>query len=457
MTEDPSVPGRPRVRRRFRRAAIVLGIILLPLAAHAVWDLVEMRRLVREIEAIRAKGEPVTQQEAGRTYSGGTAEHRRASQYYLAAAALALQADQLPPEIAELHEWLSGATSLTKSRQEIAQQLKNALDTDKDALTLMETANSLEFREFFPGTEYNYRSAGLWRLSRLVWARTLYFSLMEEPEEASKSALSSLTLRRTLRNPPGFFRPTAEIPALLSLSTPTGEWLERLQRAMEAAESVHRPEEDIAAQRAWAIERWWQRYYGIDPRAPRNYSLPVRSVTEWILRPWFTHEFVKALRQWAELLVAARKPWPDKIRATAEVARRYPVDQKRRRLPYASDLIRGFINLRPDGVDIDPLVIDRCSRVALVIERFRRDHSGAPPRSLKELVPNYLSDVPMDPASGHDVLYRQQADAYVVYSVGIDGKDDGGDLNSELLQVIKRGWGRRNIAGSDVGIRVVLH
>jgi hypothetical protein len=30
-------------------------------------------------------------------------------------------------------------------------------------------------------------------------------------------------------------------------------------------------------------------------------------------------------------------------------------------------------------------------------------------------------------------------------------------LNSELVQVIKRGWGRRNIAGRDVGIRVVMH
>ena len=417
-----------------------------------------MRRLVWEIEAIRAKGEPVTQQEAGRTYYGGSPEHRRASQYYLAAAALTLQTDQLPPEIAELQEWLSGATSLTKSRQEIAQQLKNALDTDKDALTLMETANSLEFREFFPGPEYNYRSAGLWRLSRLVSARTLYFSLMQQPEEASKSALSSLTLRRTLRNPVGFFRATTEIPAILSFSAPGREWLERLQRAMETAEAAHRPEEDIAAQRAWAIERLWQRYYGIDPRAPRNYSLPIRSVTEWILRPLFTHEHVKSLRQWAEFLEAARKPWPEKIGATAEVARRYPFEPRRSSLlPYPFDLFRGVMGLRPEGVDTAPLVIDRCSRIALAIERFRRDHSGVLPRSLKELVPTYLSDVPMDPASGHEILYRQQAGAYVIYSVGVDGKDDRGDLNSELLQVIKRGWGRRTIAGRDVGIRVVVH
>jgi hypothetical protein len=446
------------MRRGFRVAAIVFGLILLPLAAHALWDFLEVRRLVREIEAIRAKGEPVTQQEAGRTYFGGTPEHRRASQYYLAAAALTLQADQLPGEITEVHEWLSGATALTTSRDEIAQQLKSALDNEKDALALMDTANALEFRGFFPGTEYNYRAAGLWRLSRLVSARTIYYSLTQQPDEATKSALASLTLRRTLRNPIGFFRPTAEVPAILSLSTPERQSLEGLQRALEAAEAAHQPEQDIAAQRAWAIEMWWHRYYGIDPRAPRNYSLPIRSMSEWILRPLFTHQVTAALRGWADLLTAARHPWPQKIKATADVAKRYPVSKRRSSaFPYAGDLMANFVGLRPEGVDMTPLVIDRSSRIALAIERFRRDHSEKLPANLEELVPAYLSDVPMDPASGRHLLYRQQTDAYVVYSVGIDGKDDGGDLNSELIEVIKRGWGRRMIAGRDLGIRVVMH
>lgn len=456
MTE--SRPARPRVRRGIRRAAIVAGILLLPIAAHALWDFVEMRRLVREIEAIREKGEPVTGQEAGYTYSGATPDHRRSSQCYVAAAALALQSDQFVPEIATVHEWLSGATSLTKSREETAAQLKRTLDQEQDALRLMDTANNLEFRGFFPGTEYSYRTAGLWRLSRLVSARTLYFSLMQEPEQASQSAQSSLTLRRTLRRPFGFGPVNSEIPALLSLTSPGQQTLERLQSALEVAEAAHRPEENIAAQRAWVIESWWQRYYGIDPRAPRNYSLPMRSFGEWLFRPLLTHDLVETLKHWAELAEAARHPWPEKIAATADVAKRYPPRKAAgSRLPYGRDLLRNYVGLQPNGVEMSSLVHDRASRIAVAIERYRRDHDGTRPATLHELVPQYLRAVPVDPASGKDMLYHKETGAYVVYSVGYDGKDDGGDINSELVEVIKRGWGRRNIAGRDVGIRVVMH
>lgn len=460
MTDRQPPPASTRVRPALRRTATVLVIILLPLAAHALWDFVEMRRLVREIEAIRSKGEPVTEQEAGRTYAGSTDEHRRASRYYLAAAMLALDSNRQPSEITELHEWLSGATPLRTSQQEILGRLTTFLDGQQDTLALVDTANRLPFRGFSPGTEYNYRTQGLWRVAQLTAARTLYLSLAGQLEQASQSALDSLKVRRVLRDSNWFLLDGGhEIPAILSLSTPSLATLERLQAALEAEEGSYLPEERIAAQRAWAIETIWRRYYGIDPRAPRNYSLPMRSVLEWVWRPWFTHEVVGALRGWAELVEAARKPWPEKIKATGDVARRYPVDQRARPglWPYRGDLMRNFVGLRPQGVDSSALIVDRCSRVALAVERFRRDHGGALPRSLQALVPDYIGTVPLDPASGKPLLYRQQPDAYVVYSVGPDEKDDAGDLSSELQQVIKRGWGRRIIAGRDVGVRVVLH
>jgi hypothetical protein len=82
--------------------------VLVPVAAHALWDHVEIRRLVGEIEAIRAAGEPVTEHEAGRAYSGTTEEHRTASRQYLAAAMLALGGLR-NPEMEQLREWVHGA------------------------------------------------------------------------------------------------------------------------------------------------------------------------------------------------------------------------------------------------------------------------------------------------------------------------------------------------------------
>jgi hypothetical protein len=45
---------------------------------------------------------------------------------------------------------------------------------------------------------------------------------------------------------------------------------------------------------------------------------------------------------------------------------------------------------------------------------------------LAELHPRYLSAIPMDPYSGRPLVYRRVGDTYVLYSVGRDGKDDGG-------------------------------
>jgi hypothetical protein len=48
------------------------------------------------------------------------------------------------------------------------------------------------------------------------------------------------------------------------------------------------------------------------------------------------------------------------------------------------------------------------------------------PRELDDLVPEYLPSVPEDPFSGGPLVYRVQADGYILYSVGRNRQDDGG-------------------------------
>jgi len=62
---------------------------------------------------------------------------------------------------------------------------------------------------------------------------------------------------------------------------------------------------------------------------------------------------------------------------------------------------------------------------SLAIERFRLD-AGRLPHTLGDLVPNYLAAVPLDPFDGAKIRYRRLAKGYVIYSVGEDGKDEGG-------------------------------
>jgi hypothetical protein len=85
--------------------------------------------------------------------------------------------------------------------------------------------------------------------------------------------------------------------------------------------------------------------------------------------------------------------------------------------------------------------------VALAVERYRLQH-GRWPESLADLSPrrqqglitdkhlagaagygpDLIGKIPMDPYIGKPLRYRRLADGVVIYSVGPDGKDDGGKI-----------------------------
>jgi hypothetical protein len=69
----------------------------------------------------------------------------------------------------------------------------------------------------------------------------------------------------------------------------------------------------------------------------------------------------------------------------------------------------------------------RCAAAAIAAERFRRAN-GRWPTTLDELVPRYLSAVPHDPFDIKPLKLARRPDGIVIYSVGPDGKDDGGNL-----------------------------
>lgn len=73
------------------------------------------------------------------------------------------------------------------------------------------------------------------------------------------------------------------------------------------------------------------------------------------------------------------------------------------------------------------LVIARLNMTEMAIEMYRQENARVP-LDLRELVPRYLSAVPLDPHSGQPLVYRRTDDEYLLYSVGPDGEDDGGSV-----------------------------
>lgn len=63
--------------------------------------------------------------------------------------------------------------------------------------------------------------------------------------------------------------------------------------------------------------------------------------------------------------------------------------------------------------------------LAFALARYQRDHSRYP-KTLDALAPKFLPTIPRDLFSGKPLVYRPAADGYVLYSVGVNGKDDGG-------------------------------
>src|SRR4051812_45798341 len=64
---------------------------------------------------------------------------------------------------------------------------------------------------------------------------------------------------------------------------------------------------------------------------------------------------------------------------------------------------------------------------ALPLKRNQLQH-GRLPGELTALVPTYLKRLPRDRVDGKPLRYRLQADgSFVLYSIGADAKDDGGD------------------------------
>jgi len=63
---------------------------------------------------------------------------------------------------------------------------------------------------------------------------------------------------------------------------------------------------------------------------------------------------------------------------------------------------------------------------ALAVQRYRLSNSGALPSSLADLIPEYVPALPTDLFDDQPLRYEKRDAGYVIYSIGADGKDDGG-------------------------------
>jgi hypothetical protein len=81
--------------------------------------------------------------------------------------------------------------------------------------------------------------------------------------------------------------------------------------------------------------------------------------------------------------------------------------------------------------------------VAFALAAYQRDHKTYP-KALSALSPKYLDTVPEDLFTGKPLVYRPAAGGFLLYSLGPNGKDDGGRDRTDTPP------------GDDVAIRLPL-
>jgi hypothetical protein len=103
-----------------------------------------------------------------------------------------------------------------------------------------------------------------------------------------------------------------------------------------------------------------------------------------------------------------------------------------------SNLRRFFSNML-GGLDrtvSKAMAAEACKRVvvtAIALKRFRLKHGNFPDK-FSELTPEFVAVVPLDPVDGQPLRYRRNEDGtYLLYSIGDNGVDDGGDTTPVKL------------------------
>ena len=129
-------------------------------------------------------------------------------------------------------------------------------------------------------------------------------------------------------------------------------------------------------------------------------------------------------------LVKAQRPWPDAKAALLKAGARVgTLSGSPAKLRYFMSLMSlpNFMKAGERAIEVET---ERQMMLAVIaLKRFQLRHGQLPP-DLEALVPELLPAVPYDYMSAKPLCYRLKPDAsYVLYSVGLDGEDNGGDPN----------------------------
>jgi hypothetical protein len=384
--------------------------IALPVLAHAAWDYVEARRLRARVDAISAKGEPTLIAQI-RPVRQLTDTGKEAARLYRAAAALASDWNRnsyvaLAPPRNILN---SAPQDWSPAEHEEANRLVSA---NSHVLDLVDRATAIEFSGFPPGTDYSYRFAEVWQLEQLASLRTRLYAV-DRLDKALTSLHVQLLLLHAIDgeypNMLSWFMDmiSRDLALVVGRVRPTDASLAALETVLRALDRDDRVKRTLLAYRAESLNNG-------SPRLAL--SRPSRVMIPWeaVRRPFDLHRVNEVADMQAQYIEYADLPWPQRLEPFRDVdlGAFGELNDLHARQRYAAAM-----SVRQEARNA---ALVRSARIAIAIERARA--ANATPE-----IPTLI-----DPYSGKPMLVKRDDASYVVYSVGQNGRDDGGHATLDV-------------------------
>lgn len=150
----------------------------------------------------------------------------------------------------------------------------------------------------------------------------------------------------------------------------------------------------------------------------------------WVFRPVYKSEIIWLMENYDLMLKAAEMPYYSS-RDSIEL------EERINSAPWYYIMSRLFL---PNAVTVlfKRATLDAMfdtARVGMACKIYKNMY-GDFPEDLSELAPEILEEIPVDPFTGHPLIYKKQDSGIMVYSIGSNLKDDGGNGTWRIISLV---------------------
>jgi len=415
----------------------------------------QQHRTQSYLDHIRKDGLPATLEEANSWYAMVPPDENAAIKFLEAADARIDAPPKLQahlPVVGKVGTLPEAGTGLADEMREAIESYLSenepALQSAHEAAHLKKSRYPMDLRQGF--STLLPHLARLKGLTQLLKLEGISYSDQHKADLAVRSALTSFALAHSLRDEPVMISQLVRIANVaitlsglertLSENSLTEEQLRVLMEKIKEAEADGdaSPLRALAGERCSGVDAFQlppHRLAALLGQGPTPSGVPpqLQIASFHFLRIAGLHDrdLHFYLNTLADLISAARLPYPDRLTKSDEIGKRVNEQLSTRRWLFISkQVLPSMDKFFTKEASIAAQL--RCAGVTLAVERYRLAHHGELPKELDELRPVYLEDIPEDTFEHQTLEFERLSKGYRIISPGATAKRGPGTKRNPL-------------------------